>query len=106
MADVYSCTVFRHKFLMEYYANERRCPRENSVFAKRRSSNGWKLGCDNYFQYLSNIRRKLLSSRRKLISRGGLGEEAEERLLSDGSHWLSPLSICATLDLSTINKPA
>jgi hypothetical protein len=69
-------------------------------------SNGWKLGCDNYFQYLFNIRRKLLSSRRKLISRGGLGEEADERLSSDGSHWLSPLFICATLDLSAINKPA
>ena len=59
----------------------------------------WKLGVIIYFQYLSNIRRKLLSSRRKLISRGGLGEEADERLLSDGSHWLSPVSIYATLDL-------
>jgi hypothetical protein len=38
-----------------------------------------------------------------LISRCGLGEEAEERLLSDGSHWLSPLFICATLDLSIMN---
>src|SRR5258707_14140490 len=76
--------------------------RDKDVSRKILYSKWLEAGCDNYFQYLSNIRRKLLSSRRKLISRGGLGEEAEERLLSDGSHWVSPLSICATLDLSII----